>query len=221
MTAGHIKSLIEKSVEKKGFLWFAIVDEEGDITYYVVDIVKPKGNVKSYKYPKIEGLIVGNRTVIFDKKVSKNLFEKEFFGKKFGEGLQLSMVETLYLMDKKMLDVKKNSDKGKISYKKLKEHIKNGQPDVDLRLVVFNDLKKKGLIVKTGFKFGTHFRVYTKKPDQIHAEYLVHVVDKGFKSVWSEVSRAVRLAHSVNKEILFARVVGKKVEYVCFGRLRP
>ena len=54
-----------------------------------------------------------------------------------------------------------------------------------------------------------------------HAEYLVHVVNKNFKSIWAEISRAVRLAHSVNKEILFARVDGKDLDYIRLGRLRP
>jgi tRNA-intron endonuclease len=66
-----------------------------------------------------------------------------------------------------------------------------------------------------------HFRAYTKKPDVTHAEYLVHVVEKKFKSVWAEISRAVRLAHSVNKEIVFARLDGKNIDYIRLGRLRP
>ena len=77
------------------------------------------------------------------------------------------------------------------------------------------------MLVKTGFKFGAHFRAYTKKPEETHAEYLVHVVPNGFKSTWAEISRAVRLAHSVNKEIAFARVEKNKIDYVKFGRLRP
>jgi tRNA-intron endonuclease len=95
------------------------------------------------------------------------------------------------------------------------------QPDIKLRLIVFKDLKKRGLIVKTGFKFGAHFRAYEKKPDETHAEYLVHVVEKNFKSIWAEISRAVRLAHTVNKEIVFARVDKNKIDYIKFGRLRP
>ena len=82
-------------------------------------------------------------------------------------------------------------------------------------------MKKRGLIVKTGFKFGAHFRAYTKKPDETHAEYLIHAVDKKFKRMWAEISRAVRLAHSVNKEITFARVEENNIDYIRFGRLRP
>ena len=82
-------------------------------------------------------------------------------------------------------------------------------------------MKKNGLIVKTGFKFGSHFRAYTKKPGETHAEYLIHAVNADFKSLWSEISRAVRLAHSVNKEIIFAKVNKNYIDYIKFGRLRP
>jgi tRNA-intron endonuclease len=95
------------------------------------------------------------------------------------------------------------------------------QPDIEQRLTVFKDLKQRGLLVKTGFKFGAHFRAYTTQPDKTHAEYLIHVVGKGFRSIWTEISRAVRLAHSVNKEFVFARVDGSTIDYIKLGRLRP
>ena len=211
---------LEKYVSKKdGKLWYAILDEEGDITYYDVSKIDLKGKTKEHSFKKSKGMLLKDRVVVFDEKLSKALFEKEFFGKFFGEGLQLSLVEAQYLVEKEILDIYSISEK-KISKSELKKIVQKSQPDMKLRLVAFKDLKKRDLIVKTGFKFGTHFRVYTKNPDETHAEYLVHVVEKDFKSIWSEISRAVRLAHSVNKEILFASI-GNKIDYVRFGRLRP
>jgi tRNA-intron endonuclease len=201
-------------------LWFAIVDEEGDLTYYKVSLLDIKGENKEYVYDKVQGLLLKNRVVIFDKEVSKDLLEKEFYGKPFGKGLQISLVEAKYLFEKGIIDIKTEDGK-KISIEKLEQIIIRLQPDFCLRLVVFKELKKRGLIVKTGFKFGAHFRVYTSKPDDTHAEYLIHVVEKGFRSTWAEVSRAVRLAHSVNKEIVFARVDADKIDFIDFGRLRP
>jgi tRNA-intron endonuclease len=99
--------------------------------------------------------------------------------------------------------------------------MKKLQPDIEQRLMVFKDLKQRGLLVKTGFKFGAHFRAYTKQPDKTHAEYLIHVVEKGFTSIWAEISRAVRLAHSVNKEFVFARIDNQTIDYIKLGRLRP
>jgi len=213
------KLLINVKKENKE-LWFAIVDEEGDLTYYKVDLLEIKGVNKESVYDKVQGILLKNRVVILDKKVSKDLHEKEFYGKPFGEGLQLSMVEAMYLFEKGVVDIKTEDDK-KIFKEKLEQIILRLQPDFKSRLFVYKHLKKKGLIVKTGFKFGAHFRVYTSKPDETHAEFLIHVVSKGFKSVWAEVSRAVRLAHSVNKEIIFARIDEDKIDFINFGRLRP
>jgi len=215
------KKSITTSKEKKGDLWFAIVDEEGDITYYDVSLIDIKGNIKKYKYEKDLGILLENRVLLINEKLSKLLLEKEFFGKPFGSGLQLSLVEALYLMEIGVLDIKEKAIGERLSLKKFQSIISKSQPDIKNRLFVFKDLKRRGLIVKTGFKFGAHFRAYSKKPDETHAEYLVHVVSKGFKSVWSEMSRAVRLAHSVNKEIVFARIDVKKIDYIRLGRLRP
>jgi tRNA-intron endonuclease len=214
------RELVKETEKEKRKLWFSIVDEEGDITYYDVSSVDIKGNTKKHQFEKLKGLFLNDRIVIFDKSKSKILFEKEFFGKPFGDGLQLSLIEILYLQDQNSIDLRDTNGK-KITNTSLKNILKKQLPDFKLRLIVFKDLKNRGLIVKTGFKFGAHFRAYSKKPDKTHAEYLVHVVDKDFKSIWPEISRAVRLAHSVNKEIVFARVFGKKIDYIKFGRLRP
>jgi tRNA-intron endonuclease len=103
----------------------------------------------------------------------------------------------------------------------LKKCARNLQPDFDLRLDAFKDMKGKGLIVKTGFKYGSHFRAYEGDPGKQHARYLVHAVPKEYKAMWPEVSRAVRLAHGVKKEILLGRVSGKGVEYLSLSRYRP
>jgi tRNA-intron endonuclease len=208
-----------KDVKKKA-LWFGIVDEEGDITYYEVSLLDIKGTTKEHVFPKFPAVLLKDRVVVFDKETSKDLLEKEFFGKPFGNGLQLSLIEALYLTEKGFIIVQ-TADGKKITEEKLEKLINDLQPDIKLRLIVFKDLKERGLIVKTGFKFGAHFRAYAKKPDETHAEYLVHVVDKDFKSAWAEISRAVRLAHSVNKEIVFARIDNDKIDYIKFGRLRP
>jgi len=214
------KGLIQMVEKQNRELWFAIVDEEGDITYYAVSLVDLRGEIHEHAFPKGTGVLLENRVVLFDKPLVDYLSEKEFFGKRFGEGLQLSLVEALYLFEKKVLAIRK-LDGTKLTKKGFMGTLARLQPDIASRLVVFRDLKTRGLIVKTGFKFGAHFRAYTRDPDETHAEFLVHVVKQGFQSIWAEMSRAVRLAHSVNKEIVFARIEDAHVDYVRFGRLRP
>ncbi len=212
----EIVKLVKKVQKENCELWFALVDEEGDITYYKVSTVDLIGKNKEHSYNKSNGFLLDNRVILFDKKISEDMLKQEFYGKPFGDGLQVSIIEALFLLEKGFLEILSEEGK-KISKTKLEKL----QPDLNFRLKVFKDLKKRGLIVKTGFKFGTHFRAYSQTPDETHAEYLIHVVENGFISNWDEISRAVRLAHSVNKEIVFARTEKNKIDYVSFGRLKP
>jgi len=214
------KKLIKKVEQKGKELWVGILDEEGDLTYYIMSLPDIKGKNQEHIFEKTKGILLEDRVIVFDKKASKNLHEKEFYGKPFGEGIQLSIVEAMHLQEKDFFDIYTTDDK-RISKQIFLKIVKAQQPDIKLRFSVFKDLKKRGLLVKTGFKFGAHFRAYTTKPEDTHAEYLVNVVPKGFKSTWAEISRAVRLAHSVNKEIVFARVDKQNIDYIKFGRLRP
>jgi len=214
------KQLIQQVTKKNNALWFALVDEEGDLTYYDVSGIDLSGDNSEQRYPKGTCILLKNRLILFDKKLADQLLQKEFFGKPFGEVLQLSFVEALYLLERDVLEIQTND--GKIlSEAKCITLMQKLQPDIEQRLMVFKDLKQRGLLVKTGFKFGAHFRAYTKQPDKTHAEYLIHVVEKGFTSIWAEISRAVRLAHSVNKEFVFARIDDKTIDYIKLGRLRP
>ena len=95
------KQLIQQVTKKNNALWFALVDEEGDLTYYDVSRVNLTGDISEQQYPKGTCILLKNRLIVFDKKLADQLLQKEFFGKPFGEVLQLSFVEALYLLEKK------------------------------------------------------------------------------------------------------------------------
>ena len=90
-----------------------------------------------------------------------------------------------------------------------------------MRFPVYQDLKNRGLIVKTGFKFGTHFRAYTNLPEKTHAEYLIHVIKPDIKTTWAEISRGIRLSHAVRKIFLFAFKNLEGISYIKLTRIRP
>ena len=78
-------------------------------------------------------------------------------------------------------------------------------------------------MVKTGFKFGTHFRVYkqVQGPGKVpHSEYLVHTVSVDHVFLPPALSRAVRLATFVRKQMVFA-YPAKVVRYLEISRLKP
>jgi len=116
----------------------------------------------------------------------------------------------------------RNANSGRaVECGQLKRLARRIQRDFDLRLEAYKDLKEKGLVVKTGFKYGSHFRAYEGDPNRMHARFLVHAVPQDYSAIWPEISRAIRLAHGVRKEILFGRIGGKDVEYIRLSRCRP
>ena len=202
-------------------LLYGVVDEEGDVTYYKMSRRDPKGNVPPRdKVERTQGHLVRDRIFVFDPNDSQLLRDSGFYGKMIENVLQLSLIEACYLVKRKELSVYSSQTSKKMPLSALKEFGRKTQDEFDLRLKAYTDLRSRGLVVKTGFKYGTHFRAYEGSPDDCHARYLFHVVDASNKTMWPEISRAVRLSGGVKKEFLFCRI-GESVEYLEFKWFRP
>ncbi len=217
-----LSTLLSNAKRSGRQLLLGIVDEEGDLTYYRAVKIIPKAQMTLTKPdPKGVSTFLEDRVMVWDAEFAERLLKTEFYGKQIGKALQLSLAEARYLVEEGILSVRDVKNNLAINTKKLVKKSKQIQSDFELRFKAYKDMKQKGLIVKTGFKYGTHFRVYDNDPDKAHARYLVHAIPENYESTWPEISRAVRLAHGVKKEILFARVFDKEVEYIRIGRVRP
>ena len=216
-------SIVNKVKKAKKTLLLAVVDEESDITYYRSKIIQPKGRVKDDADGVLaEALLLRDRVLVLDECEAQMLHNVEFFGKLVGTGLQLSLLETAFLMKRGLIKVRSANTGRFMKLDTFKKDAREAQPDFDLRLQVYSDLKDKGVLVKTGFKYGAHFRAYTGDPENNHAKYLIHSIPEEYVSMWAEISRAVRLAHGVKKEILLGHQKGEdKVEYLRLRRVRP
>lgn len=149
-----------------------------------------------------EGILKDSRILLADESAASRL-EQRGFGKKVGDKLELSLIEGLFLLERgtlKVSDGKKELHAGEL-IKRAREK------DFMLRYRVYKDLRERGFIVKTGFKFGAHFRVYDRGEFLTeHSKFLVHVVPESYTISFPEMSRAVRLAQGVKKKIMFAVV---------------
>lgn len=218
---GAFLEQLKKANRTRKDLLLAVVDEEGDITFYQATNSEPKGTDPGPGDGGSVGLLVEDRVLVFDEDHARVLFERGYFGKMLGQSLQLSLIETAFLLENDVIELRSAASGRKLSSNGFRRMASKMQPDFELRLNTYRDLRKKGLVVKTGFKYGCHFRVYERNPQKIHARFLVHAVPDGYQASWPEISRAVRLAHGVKKEILFARVCEDKVDYLRLKRIRP
>ena len=199
----------------------SVVDEEGDITYYRIKIAQPSARMRESFDAVFQGIALVDRVVVSDAEAADNIRKTGFYGNAMGPGLQISLLEAVHLMMKKALKVRsaktgKNATLGSVT-----EAAARIDPEFEQKLAVYQDLKDRGFAVKTGFKYGSHFRAYDSDPEKAHARFLVHAVTRGFMSSWPEISRAVRVAHGVRKEILFARVGKSGVQYLELSRHLP
>ncbi|MFA5106661.1 MAG: tRNA-intron lyase [Candidatus Micrarchaeia archaeon] len=127
-----------------------------------------------------------------------------------GKLLKLDIFETVFLAKKKMLKIA-NSTAAKARRAALGAH-----PDFDRLYEVFEEWRQSGYVVKTGFKFGTHFRLYfpgaspvSENGAWVHSKHVIQVFPRDCRMLVSEWARAIRLAHSVNKTFILA-IPGKK-----------
>jgi len=213
-------------------LILAIVDEESDVTYYEIRAPKLEGTLKEER-EEGEGeaeltcttaSLADDRVLIYDESSAERLY-RDFYGKLSGEGkgnkrLILSLIETAYLMrENNRMVVHVHTPSGDMNYEQFLDYAIEKEHDFKDKLLVYTDLRSKGLLLKTGFKFGSHFRVYTAL-QQKHSSYLVHVVHPEYIFAMNELARAVRLAQGVKKRMIFACVHEDGVKYIDIGRRR-
>ncbi len=218
-----LRTHLETVENLKKRLVMAIVDEESDITYYEVKKIILSGTYE-LKLDRLKSAasLLEDRVMIWDPVASSVLHNEGFFGKPMDEGhLQLSLVESCFLLEKGILGIEHRNCK-RLDFGDFSRLASDIESDFMIKLAVYRELRNNGLVPKTGFKFGTHFRVY-KSFDEIsslsHSDYLVHAIDNNHVFSLLQLSRAVRLANSVRKEMIYG-IADSRVDFISIGRMR-
>lgn len=149
------------------------------------------------------------RIIVPDETQASQIHEHGATGKPLSGGrLQLSSVEALYLVDKGKLRVIDEKSKEELGFEGLSSKLAEKDSELLLKYRTYQDLRSRGLVVKTGLKYGAHFRVYERgeTPGSGHSPYLVHAISENAEITPPELARAIRLAHSVRKKMIFAVV---------------
>ena len=207
--------------ERNKKLMYGIVDEDGDVLYYTLSLKDPSGSI--YPEPmncKPTGYLIRDRVFVFDRGFFDALRDYGYYGTATSEALQLSLLEAIHLVGKGKLTVIGPDDE-QMTFDDIMRLGSSLQKEFRMRYLVYSDLRERGLVVKTGFKFGTHFRAYQESMDDSHARYLAHAVTEENLRSWPEISKTVRLSGGVKKEILFGLVRRNMVYYLQFDWTKP
>ena len=163
-------------------------------------------------------------SVIEDEKAGKQLFERYWLGQ-FGIYKQergslswLDFLETIFLMKHFGLEVMDAETGKKLNHSQLMRYIVSEREYTKQLYEVYESWRLAGYVVKTGFKFGTHFRIYfpgaspAKGGEWVHSKHVLHVFPKEEKMLVSQWARIVRVAHSVKKTFILAIPKLKKAD---------
>jgi tRNA-intron endonuclease len=222
----EIVSNLQAALNVRKEMVLAIVDEESDITYYGVKAATMKGGMSPPDVRPKPGTatLLEDRVVIWDREISESLHAHGFYGNPLDEKrLQLSLIEVAYLIMRDRLSVADTAGTT-MSLDAFVARAQAFEPAFERKLKVYADLRDKGLVAKTGFKFGSGFRVYEQVESVVkipHSRYLVDA--PGYDHVFNlqVLSRSVRLANSVRKEMAFGYTKdGDAVHYFSIGRIK-
>lgn len=166
------------------------------------------------------GILSGTKVIVGDNNL-RNILKERGFGEETGKRHELSLIEALYLSENDKIQV--------IEGKKILDYddlIKAGnkvEKDFYAKYKVYADLRNRGLLVRTGFKFGADFRVYERGGNvkTSHSKYLVYVVPEEYTCSLPELAGKMRMSQTVNKTMIFAVVDGEgDVTYYQIDRIR-
>jgi tRNA-intron endonuclease len=178
---------IVEQVNELGSHIIAVIDEDLEITYFILSRPILKGAFNNNVLDKLSGTLL-EKNVILEKEIGA-------FGKKSGALITLSLLESEYLIQKGVLVLNGMSSDEFLHYAKERDVL------FEIKYKVYEKMMDNGLFLKAGFKFGTDFRAYTKSLRE-HAEFLVHLFFRDEKM--EDIARGVRLAHGVNKKLILS-----------------
>ena len=152
-----------------------------------------------------KGILSGTKILVGESDLKSFLREKGF-GEARGKIQELSLIEALFLIENEKIEIIRNN-----KTLKFEDIIKIGneiEKNFYSKYLVYKDLRSRGLLVRTGLKFGSDFRVYERGSTikSGHSKFLVHVIPEEYTCSFPEITRATRLAQSVNKKMVYAIV---------------
>jgi tRNA-intron endonuclease len=157
---------------------------------------------------KVKVIFIQGKITTENSDLARDFFNKSRYGTLLEDGsVQLSLLETLYLLEKEKIELYDGRNK-KLDFCTFFKKSSKQEPNVWIRYSVFKDIRNRGYIIKTALKFGADFRVYDRgvKPGEDHAKWIVYPVHEGSSITWYEFAAKNRVAHSTKKRLMMGVV---------------
>ena len=172
--------------------------------------ILPKKEDKEHKEIKepVKAYFSKERVLTESSDLARELYNQSRYGELLEDGrVQLSLIEALYLIEKKRL-IAYDSRNKPIDFDSFLKKAQKSEPNFWVRYAVYKDIRNRGYIIKTALKFGADFRIYDRgvKPGEDHARWVVFPVHESSTLTWYEFAAKNRVAHSTKKRLLLGIV---------------
>lgn len=128
----------------------------------------------------------------------------------------LNVYETLFLVNKGLLEVYKSKSKIALEFKELLHLYEKADNNVWFKYLIYRDLRSRGYVVREGFGLGINFRVYKRgEYGKTTATYLILGMQEGKPITVRELAQVLKHTQSLKKKLVIA-VVNRRGETVYY-----
>ena len=160
--------------------------------------------------------ILAEKGVIVSEQSNIDALSSRGYGTLENKVFTLTFYESLYLVDKGMLEVK--DEKGKaVDFQSLLHCYEAQNENAWVNYLVYRDLRSRGYVVREGFGGGIDFRIYERGTyGKDTAPYLVLSTQEGKPLPVNDLADALQQCQSQKKELILA-VMNRRGEIVYYS----
>lgn len=160
--------------------------------------------------------ILREKGVVISEQSSIDALSSRGYGTLESKVFTLTFYESLYLLDKRMLEVK--GENGKIvDFQNLLHCYESQNGNAWVNYLVYRDLRSRGYVVREGFGGGIDFRIYERGSyGKDTAPYLIMITQEGKPLSVNDLADALSKCKSQKKELILA-VMNRRGEVVHYS----
>lgn len=139
------------------------------------------------------------------------------YGVKENGKLVLAPYETLFLVEKGLVKVRKGKKGSVVGFQELLQHFQTVDENTWVKYLIYRDLRTRGYVAREGFGFGVDFRVYERgEYGQENAKYLIFGIQEGKPVSVEELAQALQHVQRLKKKLVLA-VINRRGEVVYYS----
>lgn len=165
---------------------------------------------------KAEAILTTNEIVV-SAKSDVDALSSRGYGNVEDEKLKLTFYESLFLLDKGLIEVKRKKTKKTLDFQEVLQLFRAKDDNAWAKYLTYRDLRSRGYVVRSGFGLGVDFRLYERgEYGKDAAEYIVYGIQEGKPVPMKELANALKFALSAKKKLILA-VLNRRGEVVYYS----